>query len=91
MAGLRPNPYVRDIREYRIEPLFAEALNEAQASYDSTWGTVSVKWVREGDMISLIVEAPSEIYGKICVPAPFRLVTGESEWELKSGRYSLVQ
>lgn len=91
LAGLRPNPYVRDIREYRIEPLFAETLNEAQAAYDSTWGTVSVKWVREGDKISLIVEAPPEIYGKICIPEPFRLVTGESEWELKSGRYSLVQ
>ncbi len=91
LAGLRPNPLVRDVREYAIEPIFATQLDYATASYDSPWGEVSVSWKRAGDDIELTVCAPAEIHGSIRVPAPYIAENGSDEWPMSSGTYRLIR
>ncbi len=90
LAGLRPNPYVRDIKEYEIAPIFAKALTNASAYYVSPWGKVSVSWNRKGDKIELSVSAPDEIYGEIRVPDMYKNENGCGKWPLKSGKYILT-
>lgn len=91
LAGLRPNPYLRDLREYTIEPVFAQSLAHASASFVSPWGKISVSWERQGEDIRLTVEAPTQIYGSIRIPAPYMTENGVREWPLKAGTYRLIR
>ena len=89
LAGLRANPYVRDIREYAVEPQFVQALTHAQAHFDSPYGRVAVAWERTDDGICLQVTAPDEIYGSIRLPRGYCLKNGARNCALHSGVYTV--
>ncbi|MBR2338926.1 MAG: hypothetical protein IKA63_05625 [Clostridia bacterium] len=91
LAGLRPNPLVRSVREYAIQPRFAENLQHAAAWFLSPFGKVSVNWHREDEAVVLTVCAPEEISGVICLSDGYHTTDGAQSWQLSSGTYRLVR
>lgn len=71
-AGLKPNPNACNIHYFEISPHFISALQYAEASYMSPFGTVNVRWERNDDKIKLRVNVPKGIEGKIILPENYR-------------------
>ncbi len=78
-AGLKPNPNADDISYFEISPKFVDELNFAEASYESEYGKISVRWERESDNITMTVTAPSQIHGKIKAPKSYTVDGVESK------------
>lgn len=90
-AGVNVNPYKDDCKEINIEPCFIAPLTDVTAFYDSTEGRVDVSWKKSGNVITLEVEKPQEIYGQIILPAGFVFEkTRLSRQKLESGKYEIL-
>lgn len=87
IVGLRPNPLVRDVNEYFIQPNFVEALSFAEATYQD----VFVRWEKKDDAISLTVKRSHYIYGKIILPKGYSFIGGLREADLDSGVYTVIR
>lgn len=85
LAGLRPNPYVRDVNECLIAPVFVSELSWAQASYRFESGTAEVKWEREGAAIRLDLTVPDSCHGEIKLPDGYVFTDGTAQKKLHSG------
>ena len=58
IAGLRINPYVRDINEIVISPVIPSKLERASARYSTKCGEISVEWKKKGDSVHLEAFVP---------------------------------
>ena len=56
MAGIRVNPYLRDINEIVVSPIVPESVSYAKASYDAEEGTVIAEWRKKDGKIEFIIE-----------------------------------
>jgi len=86
-AGLMPNPYVRDINEFVVAPVFVSALSWVHASYEHINGRVEVKWEKEGATVRMQVVVPDGCYGSICLPPNFAFSDGSSKKALTSATF----
>lgn len=70
VAGLQPNPYLRDANEIRIAPTFINELKSAQGAITLPCGKASVYWERDDnpEKILLTVDVPENASGKIVLP-----------------------
>lgn len=77
-AGIKPNPYVDDISYFEISPKFISQLSFAEAEYESKFGTVKSKWIKDenGD-VKLTVTVPEGVHGYIKCPEGYTYYTRE--------------
>lgn len=68
IAGIRPNPHLKDLAEFEITPDFITDLDYAKASFESKFGTLKSYWKRDGDSIKLEVCVPDGMYGYLKLP-----------------------
>lgn len=77
LAGLRPNPFLRDPSEIMVAPLFVKSLSFAEASYKNENGSISVRWGRSHEKkIELHIEITGNFHGAIRLPKGY-MVSGE--------------
>lgn len=71
-------------REILIQPDFDFGLTGAEGSFDSVYGTISVKWRREGEKTRLFIQIPANTVGYLSLPGREieRLGNGVYEREL---------
>ena len=90
-AGINVNPYKDDCKEINIEPCFIAPLTEVTAFYDSTEGRVNVSWNKRGNIITLQIEKPQDIYGEIILPDGFVFEeTSLSRLKLENGKFTIL-
>ena len=87
IAGIRLNPDRHNVNEVNIEPTFISALSFADAYHIAPAGKISTHWKRNGDKITLTVEAPDCMQGIIKLPENYIFNDKNSEKELKTGSY----
>ena len=68
IAGINPNPYVKDVSYFEITPHFINALDFAKAEYTSHFGEIKAEWRRKGDKIILSITVPPRMKCKIRLP-----------------------
>ena len=96
IAGIKVNPYARDVNELEIFPAFIKALNHAKGYTNIPAGRAEVCWVRENGQITLTVQVPTECHGFIKLPNGYRFaaeINGRQKQvliPLKSGSYSVI-
>lgn len=91
LAGIRYNPNLKNHNEADIRPSFIDALNSAEGSFDSPKGRIFVRWQREGEKVSLHVEAPQGMRGHIFADAGWEFESGHRVRPLASGTYLFVK
>ncbi len=96
VAGISVNPRFVSPDDFDIRPDFIDQLSFAKAHYDAPCGRISVEWKRDGDTVTLVIDAPEKATGYIVLPAGwvFRYdenthnrLDGSSVFELKSGEF----
>ena len=88
LAGLKPNPYNRDLTEFEISPNFTQRLSNAECVYNSICGQISLSWQRNNDVIILNACIPKGIKGKIKLPKGYSFLNGETIADIKEGNLS---
>ena len=68
IAGLSVNPLLENPLSVRITPASPEDLTFAEASYETVAGTVSVRWERTGEEITLTVRKPEKVTAEVSLP-----------------------
>lgn len=68
VAGVKINPFDRDVKEIEISPNFIEKLDYAEGYQNHLGGKIISKWVRENDIIKLTVTVPEDCYGFLNLP-----------------------
>ena len=68
LAGIRVNPYDRDVCEVEIAPNFLCRLDHAEGYYEHPKGKIAAAWKRETDHIELTVTIPEDCYGMLRLP-----------------------
>lgn len=82
-AGLQVNPNVDNVHEVLINPSFASVLDWAEASYTTTYGTVTTKWERAESGYDISVFIPKGVTGKIKLDSGLTaLPDGHSRWHV---------
>ena len=71
VAGIRVNPDCMSPDHIDITPDFLPSLGYAEADYAAPSGKVSVRWEKNGDTVSLQVQAAEGVYGEIRLPAGY--------------------
>ncbi len=90
-AGINVNPYKDDCKEINIEPCFIAPLTDVTAFYDSTEGRVDVSWKKQGNIITLEIQKPQEIYGEIILPEGYVFEkTKVSRQKLEAGKHTIL-
>jgi alpha-L-rhamnosidase len=81
LAGLAPvDPGYRKVR---IAPLVPDGLDWCEASYDSAFGPIKVRWERSGDEVALTASIPPGVTAEVVPPgeaAPLEVGHGDHEW-----------
>lgn len=81
IAGININPYMNDIYEVLINPLFPEKLEYASADYYYGDQKIAVNWKRIGSKIAITADMPQIAHGKIKLKNNvFELKTGKNEF-----------
>ncbi len=68
IAGVKINPYARDVNELEISPNFISTLDHAGGYQNVPAGKVEVKWERNKHDIELTVTVPEGCYGFLRLP-----------------------
>ena len=71
IAGLQINPYRDDPTFVRVAPSFIDALDNAEAYYDTVGGRIDVMWEREKDAIKLTVSKADGVKGEVLLPTGY--------------------
>ena len=67
-AGIEPSFARPGFKEVVLKPCFFTALNNVNAWYDTIYGRINVKWVRNNGNIAFEAEIPNGIPGKLVLP-----------------------
>lgn len=81
LAGLAP--VEPGYRKVRIAPLVPDGLDWCEASYDSAYGPIKVRWERSGDEVALTASVPPGVTAEVVPPgaaAPLEVGHGDHEW-----------
>jgi alpha-L-rhamnosidase len=81
LAGLAP--VEPGYRKVRIAPLTPDGLDWCEASYDSAYGPIKVRWERSGDEVALTASIPPGVTAEVVPPgeaAPLEVGHGDHEW-----------
>lgn len=70
-------------RKFRIAPIPGGTLTEAQASYESIYGTVSSSWKKEDEKITYTIVVPSNTTAEITLP-------GQEARKVGAGKYTFT-
>jgi alpha-L-rhamnosidase len=89
IAGIKPNPQVRDISEFEISPAFISALDHAQGYYECAYGRLEVEWSRKEEAIHLHVSVPDGMHGALRLSGGYR-VTNTDCSQMRGGTYAFV-
>ncbi|MBQ7910701.1 MAG: family 78 glycoside hydrolase catalytic domain [Clostridia bacterium] len=73
-----------------IKPAFVAALEDASAYHVTPVGKITSAWKREGDGITLTVEIPEGMGGRIALREGYAFSDGEGEKPAVSGTYRIV-
>ncbi len=76
LAGIHVNPYERNPNEILFHPRFIEALDHAEATYDTPVGQTAISWKREGVEILVSITLPAGAKGEF--------VTDDG-WQMENG------
>lgn len=68
LAGIRINPFARNINELNISPCFIAQLDQAEGFINIPAGTVAVKWQRTQSGIHLTTQIPEGCNGYLRLP-----------------------
>ena len=82
LAGITPDETAPGYRHFHVRPQMVDGITWVQASKDTPYGMLSVKWESKGDAFILNVEVPVGTTAMVCLP------NGE-EMELTSGNHDL--
>lgn len=95
IVGIKVNPVHTNPSCVNIKPKFVDRLDFARAHYDTVNGRVGAEWRRSGEKITLTVEAPSAVSGRIILPKGWVFESENEEINtlacqpLKAGAYIL--
>jgi hypothetical protein len=70
LVGIAPDPKQPGFGHIRIKPQPVQDLGWAEAEYDSVRGPISVRWEREGGVLSLSVAIPANTTASVHLPVP---------------------
>ena len=56
MAGIKVNPYLRDINEIVISPVIPDCISSVKGSYETEKGTVFAEWRKIGEKLEFVIE-----------------------------------
>lgn len=87
IAGIKPNPSMKNISEFEISPLFITKLNSAEGYYDSKYGRLSCAWERCDKGIVMNVSVPNGMCGKLKLRDGYKIKNGDCL--LKEGKHTL--
>jgi alpha-L-rhamnosidase len=73
-----------------IKPAFVTALEDASAYHVTSVGKIASAWKREGDEITLTVEIPEGMSGRIVLREGYAFTDGETAKPAVSGSYRVV-
>ena len=90
IVGLQPNPYLRDLCEFRIAPDCSVDWTFANASFDAPCGKVSVAWEKKDRTVILRVTAPAGATGQILAPRGYCFQDGTVLQPFAGGVYTLT-
>lgn len=85
IAGIKPNPSMKNISEFEISPLFITKLNFAEEYYDSKYGRLSCTWERCDKDIVMNISVSNGMYGKIKLRDGYKIKNGDCL--LKEGKH----
>lgn len=93
LAGLRPNPFLRDPSEIMVAPLFVKSLSFAEASYKNENGSISVRWGRSHEKkVELTITLQGNFHGVIHLPKGYVLADTETaSVPLTSGSFTVTK
>jgi len=91
LAGINYNPTGKNLKEVNICPYFAADLEDAEGFFDSNFGIINSKWVRNGDSITLTVSVPQGFSGAINLPKGFAFENGEAFIPLSSSTFKVIK
>ena len=73
IAGVKINPFDRDVKEIEISPNFIQSLEHAEGYQNHLGGKIISKWVREDNVIKLTVTIPDGCYGFLNLPKGYTI------------------
>ena len=82
LAGITPDEDTPGYRHFYVRPQLVDGITWVEASKDTPYGMLSVKWESEDDAFTLSVEVPVGTTAMVCLP------NGE-EVNLTSGKHEL--
>ena len=65
IAGLRINPYLRDVNEVIFSPTVPSCMDKASGSFDFKSGKCDFGWVRSNKGVTAYINVPSGVHGKL--------------------------
>ena len=87
IAGIKPNPNMKNISEFEISPIFITKLNSAEGYYDSKYGRLSCAWEKCDKGIVMNVSVPNGMCGKLKLRGGYKIKNGDCL--LKEGKHIL--
>lgn len=72
IAGVKPNPEVKDIGSFEISPHFIPDIEFAEGYYDSSLGRLECAWKRNGEKIKMSISVPSGMSGRLVLDNGFK-------------------
>ena len=68
LAGIRQQEDAVAYNKILIAPAFETDITNVHASFNSSYGIIKSKWVKEGNVLKLNVNIPVNTIAKICLP-----------------------
>lgn len=91
VAGIKINPFDRDVNEIEVSPCFVNSLKHCTGYINIPAGKVEVRWEKTEDKIIILnIFVPDNAYGFIKLPNGYEEdKTGMSVIQLESGMYKI--
>ncbi len=83
LAGINHDPGKPGFSNVIIRPYFPCGLGWAEGKYDSVRGTISSKWTRDGDNVTLTVTIPGATTATVYAPDPQNVGSGTHTFKFK--------
>ncbi|MDR2119746.1 MAG: glycoside hydrolase family 78 protein [Tannerella sp.] len=78
LAGIKNDPQSVGFKQILMQPVFPESLDSVDAAYESPFGTIESKWIRNGDKLTWHITIPANTTATVKAPARFNLRVAEN-------------